>query len=159
MHGKPRRMQKIHYSWAMVVMAFCYSVFSSAAMGVPSILILPMAQDLGWSIAELSAPQGARIMVFGVVTPFAGGLMLRFGLRKTFAISGVLLIAGLLLSINMTQKWHLWLGMGMLLGIAPGLVAMQISSVIATRWFVERCGLVVGILSGSVANGTLIFLL
>jgi hypothetical protein len=103
----------------MVAMAYCYSAFSSAAMGVPSISILPMAQDLGWSIAELSAPQGARMVVFDVVTPFAGGLILRFGLRKTFAISGVLLIAGLFLSINMTQKWNLWLGKGFFWALYP----------------------------------------
>ena len=48
--------------------------------------------------------------------------------------------------------------MGILLGIAPGLTAMQIGSVIASRWFKERQGLVIGIMSGALAKGTLIFM-
>ena len=48
--------------------------------------------------------------------------------------------------------------MGILLGIAPGLTALQIGSVIASRWFKERQGLVIGIMSGALATGTLIFI-
>jgi predicted MFS family arabinose efflux permease len=67
-------------------------------------------------------------------------------------------MVGLLLGIATTEKWQLWLGMGVLLGIAPGLTAMQLSTVVATRWFTARQGLVLGILNGAVATGTLIFM-
>jgi sugar phosphate permease len=148
----------IHYAWAMAALAFLYSLFSSAAMGVPGVLIVPMSQELGWTIGELSAPLGLRLALFGLVAPFAGGLMLRYGPRLMVAVSGALLIIGLLIGIVTTEKWQLWLGMGVLLGLAPGLTAMQLSTVISTRWFVARQGLVLGILSGSVATGTLIFM-
>lgn len=148
----------VHYGWAMAVLAFMYALFSSAALGVPGVLIIPMSKDLGWTLGELSAPLGLRLALFGLIAPFAGGLMLRYGPRKMVGASGVLLIIGLLIGIATTEKWQLWLGMGILLGIAPGLTAMQMSTVISTRWFVKRQGLVLGILSGSVATGTLIFM-
>lgn len=148
----------IHYAWAMATLAFLYALFSSAAMGVPGVLIVPMSKELGWSIGELSAPLGLRLALFGLVAPFAGGLMLRYGPRKIVGMSGALLVVGLLIGIVTTEKWQLWLGMGVLLGLAPGLTAMQLSTVISTRWFVARQGLVLGILSGSVATGTLIFM-
>jgi len=148
----------VHYGWAMAALAFLYSLFSSAAMGVPGVLIVPMSRELGWTIGELSAPFGLRLALFGLIAPFAGGLMLRYGPRRMVGYSGALLVAGLLLGIATTEKWQLWLGMGLLLGIAPGLTAMQLSTVISTRWFVARQGLVLGILSGSVATGTLIFM-
>jgi sugar phosphate permease len=150
--------RNIHYGWVMVALAFTFAVFSTSAMGVPSILMLPMAKDLGWSIGELSAPQGLRLALFGLAAPFAGGLMLRYGPRRMVMISGALLMAGLFVSVITTQKWQLWLGMGVLLGIAPGLTAMQLSAVISSRWFVARRGLVVGLMSGAVATGTLIFM-
>ncbi len=150
--------KKIHYGWLMVILAFTHSMFSAAAMGVPSVLIVPMAEDLGWTIGELSAPQGLRLALFGLCAPLAGGLMLRYGPLKMIRVSGFLLIIGLFISIFTTEKWHLWLGMGILLGIAPGLTAMQLGSVIASRWFAQRQGLVIGILSGAVATGTLIFM-
>jgi sugar phosphate permease len=125
---------------------------------VPSVLIVPMAQELGWTIGELSAPQGLRLALFGLAAPLAGGLMLRFGPRRMVAASGVLLLAGLALSIATTQKWQLWLGMGVLLGIAPGITAMQLNAVVASRWFVARRGLVLGLLGGAIATGTLVFM-
>ena len=148
----------VHYGWAMAALAFLYALFSSAAMGVPAVLIVPMSQELGWTIGELSAAFGLRLALFGLIAPFAGGLMLRYGPRRMVAFSGALLVAGLLVGIGTTEKWELWLGMGVLLGAAPGLTAMQLSTVISTRWFVARQGLVLGILSGAVATGTLIFM-
>jgi sugar phosphate permease len=148
----------IHYGWVMVGLTFAFAVFSSSALGVPSVLIVPMAQELGWTIGELSAPQGLRLALFGLAAPLAGGLMLRFGPRRMVAASGVLLLAGLALSIATTQKWQLWLGMGVLLGIAPGITAMQLNAVVASRWFVARRGLVLGLLGGALATGTLVFM-
>jgi sugar phosphate permease len=74
------------------------------------------------------------------------------------AISGALLLAGLALSIATTQKWQLWLGMGILLGLAPGITAMQLNAVVGARWFVAHRGLVLGLLGGAVATGTLVFM-
>jgi MFS family permease len=156
----PRRLaeRNIHYGWAMVALAFLYAVFSSSAMGVPSVLIVPMSKDLGWSIGELSAPQGLRLALFGLTAPLAGGLMLRYGPKRMVMASGALLLVGLAMAVWTTEKWQLWLGIGVLLGIAPGLTAMQLSAVISSRWFVARRGLVIGLLSGAVATGTLIFM-
>ena len=63
--------KEIHYGWFMVILAFTHSMFSAAAMGVPSVLIVPMAEDLGWTIGELSAPQGLRLALFGLCAPLA----------------------------------------------------------------------------------------
>jgi sugar phosphate permease len=148
----------VHYGWAMVALTFAYAVFSSAAMGVPSVLIVPMSKELGWSIGELSAPQGLRLALFGLAAPLAGGLMLRYGPRRMVALSGALLLAGLALSIVTTEKWQLWLGMGVLLGLAPGMTAMQLNAVVASRWFVAHRGLVIGLLGGAIATGMLVFM-
>lgn len=148
----------VHYGWVMVALTFLFTVFSSSAMGVPAVLIVPMARDLGWSIGELSAPQGSRLALFGLAAPLAGGLMLRYGPRRMVLLSGALLMAGLAMSATMTTRWELWLGMGLLLGLAPGLTAMQLTAVISARWFVARRGLAVGVLGAAIATGTLIFM-
>jgi sugar phosphate permease len=117
-----------------------------------------MSKELGWSIGELSAPQGLRVALFGLCAPLAGGLMLRYGVRRMVFLSGALLMAGLAVSITMTQKWQLWLGMGVLLGLAPGITAMQLNAVVPARWFAQHRGLAIGILGAAVATGTLIFM-
>ena len=149
---------RLHYGWVMVAITFLYAVFSTSALGVPAVLILPMAKDLGWSIGEISAPQGLRVALFGLCAPLAGGLMLRYGVRRMVGLSGALLMVGLVMSITMTQKWQLWLGMGILLGVAPGMTAMQLTAIVPARWFVTHRGLAIGVLGASVATGTLIFM-
>ena len=148
----------LHFGWVMVGLGFLYAVFSSSALGVPGVLILPMSKDLGLSLGELSAPQGLRLALFGLSAPFAGGLVLRYGLKRMLVVSGVMILAGLALTLRMSGPWDLWLGTGILLGVGPGIVAMQLGAVISSRWFVAHRGLVVGILSGAVATGMLIFM-
>ncbi|HEY8613965.1 MAG TPA: MFS transporter [Roseomonas sp.] len=148
----------VHYSWVMVALTFFYVLFSTSALGVPGVLILPMSQELGLSIGELSAPQGLRFAMFGLMAPFAGGLVLRYGPRRILAFAGALLISGPVVTATTTSQWQLWLGIGVILGIAPGLTALQVNAVVSSRWFSARRGLVVGLMGGASATGVLIFM-
>jgi sugar phosphate permease len=148
----------IHYGWMIAALAFFYVLFSSSALGITAVLIRPMSEQLGLTISELSASQGLRFTLFGLAAPFAGGLMLRYGPRRMVALSGVLALLGLFLTATMTTRIELWLGFGALLGIAPGLTALQLTAVISSRWFTTHRGLVVGLLNGAIATGTLLFM-
>ncbi|MEA2768293.1 MAG: hypothetical protein QOD93_1255 [Acetobacteraceae bacterium] len=149
----------IHYGWLMVALTFFFNVCAAGAMSIPGVLLTPISHDLGWSIGELSGPLGLRMMLFGLVAPFAGGLILLNGPRKVLTWSAVLLIAGLMLAITMTSRWQLWIGLGVALGVAPGMTALVMATTISTRWFTARRGLVLGILSAGNATGQLIFLM
>lgn len=148
----------IHYGWVIVALAFAYGICSSATLSIPGVLLVPMSTEFGWSIGELSGPLGLRMALFGLVAPFAGGLMLLYGLRAVLTVSAVSLIGGLLLAMKMTAIWELWLGLGIILGIASGMTSLVLATTIATRWFAARQGLVLGILSAGAATGQLIFL-
>ncbi len=58
----------------------------------------------------------------------------------------------------MTQVWQLILLWGFVIGFGTGLTAMVLGATIATRWFTERRGLVIGLLTASSATGQLVFL-
>src|SRR3981189_2073908 len=58
----------------------------------------------------------------------------------------------------MTKVWQLMLLWGVVIGIGTGMTALVLGATIATRWFAARRGLVVGILTASVATGQLVFL-
>ncbi len=149
----------IHYGWLMVALTFLFVVCSAGAMSIPGVLLTPMSRDLGWSIGDLSGPLGLRVALFGLVAPFAGGLILLYGPRRVLTWSAALLIAGLIVAITMTTKWQLWLGLGVVMGVAPGMTALVLAATISTRWFTARRGLVLGILSAGNATGQMIFLM
>ena len=148
----------IHYGWVMVALLFTYGVFASAAMSIPGVLLTPISQDLGWTIGDMSGPLGLRVALFGLIAPFAGGLILLYGPRRMLTCSAVLLVAGYGLALVMTERWHLWLSLGVLLGIAPGITALAMQTTITTRWFTERRGLAIGLLSAGSATGQLVLL-
>jgi MFS family permease len=127
--AKYAALRGIYYGWVMAALAFFYVLFSSSALGITAVLIKPMSDQLGLTIGELSASQGLRFALFGLAAPFAGGLMLRYGPRRMVALSGMLSLLGLLLTATMTTRFQLWLGFGALLGLAPGLTALQLSAV------------------------------
>ena len=147
-----------HYGWVMVALTFCYVICSSAVMSIPGVLLMPISKEFGWSVGELSGPLGLRMALFGLIAPFAGALMLRYGPRAVLTGSAVLLIAGMLVAMAMTARWQLWLSLGVILGVAPGMTALVLTTTIATRWFTAQRGLVLGVLSAGTATGQLIFL-
>jgi sugar phosphate permease len=67
-------------------------------------------------------------------------------------------VSALLASLSMTKVWHLMLLWGVVIGIGTGMTALVLGATIAARWFTARRGLVVGILTASVATGQLVFL-
>ncbi len=62
------------------------------------------------------------------------------------------------LATQMQYKWQLTLLWGLLVGSATGVTAVVLAVVVANRWFEQRRGLVLGLLSAANATGQLVFL-
>ena len=150
--------RNLHYGWVVAAVTFLTMLVTAGAMGAPGVLILPLQQEFGWSTAEISTALAIRLVLFGLMGPFAAALMNRFGLRRVVLTALSLIAAGILLSLGMTQVWHLILLWGVLIGFATGMTALVLGATVATRWFSHRRGLVVGLLTASSATGQLVFL-
>lgn len=148
----------IHYGWVMVAVTFFTALVSSASVGAPGVFILPLEKEFGWSTTQISSALSIRLLLFGLMAPFAAALMVRFGLRNVVMSALTIITVGLLASLAMTQAWHLIALWGFVVGFGTGMTAMVLGATVATRWFVAHRGLVVGILAASVATGQLIFL-
>src|SRR5579862_6649343 len=148
----------IHYGWVMVGLTFFTALITAGTVGAPGVFIVPLQKEFGWSTAEISSALSIRFILFGLMAPFAAALMNRYGLRNV-TLSALLIVASALVaSLAMTKVWHLLLLWGVVIGIGTGMTALVLGATIAARWFNERRGLVVGILTASVATGQLVFL-
>ncbi len=148
----------IHYGWVIVVLAFLTTVFSSATISIPQLLILPLTETFNWTISEVTTSIAVMYVILASIAPFGGGLMLRLGLSRVVLISITFAIIGLSTIIISFETWHLLLNIGLCLGVASGILGLGLNATVATRWFVKKRGLVVGILTGGFAAGQLIFL-
>jgi sugar phosphate permease len=150
--------RNIHYGWVMVGVTFLTALISAGTVGAPGVFIVPLQQEFGWSTAEISSALSIRFILFGLMAPFAAALLNRYGLRNVALSAQLIVASALLASLAMTKVWHLMLLWGVVIGIGTGMTALVLGATIATRWFVARRGLVLGIMTASVATGQLVFL-
>jgi MFS family permease len=148
----------IHYGWVVVAVTFLTMLVTAGAMGAPGVLIVPLEHEFGWDNAQISTALALRLLLFGLLGPFAAAFMNRFGLRRVMICAAALITSGFLLSLAMTQVWQLIVLWGLVVGVGTGLTAIVLAATVATRWFTHRRGLVVGLLTATSATGQLIFL-
>lgn len=149
---------RVHYAWVVVVVMFIVILASVGVRAAPGVLIVPLQEAFGWSPGVISGAVALNILLFGLVGPFAAGLIQTIGLKRTVLISMVLLVIGAGLSSMITEIWQLYLTWGVLVGLGSGAGMVGLATAIANRWFVERRGLVIGLLTASNASGQLVFL-
>jgi len=150
--------RNIHYGWVMVGVTFLTALISAGTVGAPGVFIVPLQKEFGWTTAEISSALSIRFILFGLMAPFAAALMNRYGLRNVTLLALLIVVSGLVASLAMTQVWQLMLLWGVVIGLGTGMTALVLGATIAARWFAARRGLVVGILTASVATGQLVFL-
>lgn len=148
----------IHFAWVMAAITFLTMLTSSAALGLPGVLLQPLSNEFGWNTEQISSALALRFALYGLMGPFAAIFMERYGLRKVMCVALTLLALGLILAVEMTQFWQLVVLWGLMLGLASGLTALVLGAVITNRWFETRRGIVVGMLTASTATGQLLFL-
>jgi MFS family permease len=148
----------VHYGWIVAGVTFLTMLATAGALGTPGVLLVPLEKEFGWENAEISSAFATRLVLFGLLGPFAAAFMNRFGLRRMVTIALGIIVAGLLPSLAMAHIWQLVLFWGLFMGVGTGLTAMVLAATVATRWFSHRRGVVMGMLAASSATGQLIFL-
>jgi MFS family permease len=149
---------RIHYGWVVAGATFLSGLIMAGAVGAPGVFIIPLQKEFGWTTSDISAALAVRFFLFGMIAPFAAALMNRYGIRRVVLIAQSIVAVCLIASLWMTSLWQLLLLWGVGVGIGTGMTALVLGATVATRWFVARRGLVLGILTASVATGQLIFL-
>ena len=151
-------MARINPAWRVAACAFLVLIVAAGVRSMPGVLIVPLETEFGWSRATISAAVGVNIVLYGLAGPFAAALFERFGLRLTAAVALALIATGVALTPLMRESWQLTLLWGVVVGSGSGVVALVLGTTVAARWFEQRRGLVVGVLSAATATGQLAFL-
>lgn len=149
---------RIHYAWVIAGITFVIMLITSGVRATPGLFMVPLEGEFGWSRAIISASIAVNIALFGLIGPFAASVMDRWGLRRVVLGALALMTLAVALSTRMSTEWQFFLLWGILVGAATGVTAMVLAAVITTRWFDQRRGLVMGMLSAANATGQLIFL-
>ena len=78
---------RVYYGWVIVAVGGLASGVGGFMATTPfSAFLTPMTRDLGWSHATLNGAQGVGSLVGGLVAPFAGRLVDRYGTRVLLSV-------------------------------------------------------------------------
>lgn len=152
------RTPRIHPAWWIALIALIALMAAAGFRSAPSVLMLPIEDEFGWTRTTISWSITINLLLFGLTAPFAAALMARFGMRKVTSVALALIAAGAGLSVFVTEPWMLIATWGVLIGLGSGSIALVFGATLADSWFVQRRGLVVGALTAASATGQLIFL-
>jgi MFS family permease len=153
----PMQVRRFHYAWVIVAVTLLTLMAAQAVRAAPGIIIVPLEQEFGWDRAAISLAVGVSLLTFGIGGPLGGWLLERFGPRRLL-LGGILLIgAGLLALINISELWQLYLVWGIVIGLGTGAAGQVASAAIAQRWFRTHRGLIVGLFGGATSAGQLVF--
>lgn len=154
----PTTRRRIHPAWWVAAVAFLALIGAAGFRAAPGALMVPLHDEFGWSTSVMSLAVSINLLLFGLTAPFAAALMDRFGIRQVVAVALLLVALGSGGSVVMTASWQLLVFWGVLIGLGTGSMALVLAATIANRWFHQRRGLVMGILTAGSATGQLIFL-
>lgn len=153
-----KKTARLHRAWPVAAVGFITLIGAAGFRSVPSVLLDPLHEEFGWSHATISTAVSINLMLYGLISPFAAALMDKLGLRRVVSGALVLIALGSGLTVFMTSSWQLLLCWGLLVGVGTGSMSMTFVATITGRWFVQRRGLVTGILTAAGATGQLVFL-
>jgi sugar phosphate permease len=151
-------LQKLHYAWVIAGITFITLIVTAAVRATPSILIVPLEREFGWSRVTISFAISINLLLYGLIGPFAAGVLNRYGARRVMIISLALLSGGVALTTLVRTSWQLVLLWGVFVGTGTGMTAIVLGATVVHRWFRKQQGLVIGILTASTATGQMLFL-
>ncbi|MGE5307213.1 MAG: MFS transporter [Alphaproteobacteria bacterium] len=146
------------YGWVAVALSFLTTLVGAGIRSAPTVFIHPLETEFGWSRAEISVAVSINLFLYGLAAPVSGWLIDRVGSRRVMAGSLAILAVGVGLTTFMREYWQLLVLWGAVIGLSAGGTASVLSAAVASRWFVARRGLVLGILNSANSTGQLIFL-
>ncbi len=141
------------YGWFVVAGGFVLLfLFAGAGFYSFSIFIKPLEDSFGWSRSAISFAMSIYMMVHGIVGPFIGYLIGKYGVKRVLTFFAVGTGAAFI-SVSFTQSlWYFYGAYALLSLMTTGIGFIPVSSVV-TRWFIKRRGTALGITMVGISVG------
>jgi MFS family permease len=144
---------KLFYGWIIVAAGFVISCVGFGTMMALGVFLQPMATEMGWSRASISAAATLNFICMGAGSFLWGAMSDRFGTRAVLLGGGSILGFGLVASSQAATALQFQLLFGALVGLGAGSFYAPLMS-ITTRWFVRHRSLAVALVSAGMSLGS-----
>lgn len=144
------------YGWIIVAVAFVCFAIGYATWHSFSIFYIAILDEFGWTRAETAAAFSTFTIVYGLSSPLSGWLVDRFGPRKVFPLSALLLGLGLFLTQRLNTQWEFYLLFGVVAALGLSGFGTVPTYALLNNWFAKKRGTASGIALAGIGVGTLL---
>jgi MFS transporter, OFA family, oxalate/formate antiporter len=121
-----------------------------------SVFVLPLEKEFGWTRAQTSWVYTIAVVTFASTFVLAGRIQDRRGPRPCALAGAVLVSLGFFAASFTASLWFLYLVFGIIVGAGNGF-GYATPMPVASKWFPDKRGLVVGLMVGGYGAGSAIF--
>ena len=146
------------YGWIIVAVTFVTMAIGVNARTSFSLLFPPIIDEFGWERGVTAGAFSFGFLASGVASPLIGRMMDRFGPRAVMELGIALMGGGLLLAPLTTQPWHMYLTLGVMVGVGSVCLGYSGQSLFLPNWFNRRRGLALGLAFTGVGIGSITLL-
>ena len=146
------------YGWVVIAVAFVTMGIGVNARTAFSLLFPPILDEFGWERGVTAGAFSFGFLISAALSPLLGRLMDRHGPRVQMELGVVLVAAGLFLAPFVSQPWHLYGTLGVLVGGGSVCLAYTGQSFYLPNWFVRRRGLALSVAFSGVGIGSIVLL-
>ena len=133
-----------HYAWSILGMGTVLRVTANFVSQAFAVILVVLLENFEWTLTAIVLAQVFRSLFSAALSPAAGWVGDRYGVRRSLLVAATLYVVGMLLLSSINHVWQLYLYYSFLLGVAQALFSVNIPTTVAA-WFKKRLGLAVGI--------------
>ena len=148
--------KKVFYGWWIVGGCF-FILFVSVGAGIYSlpIFLVPLQDYFGWSRTSISLGAAIASISIGLMAPFVGIAIERFGMRSVMFLGGLIMATGFVGYASIMTLWHFWVASAVV-AIGLSMVAFVPVQTLISYWFTRRRGTAMGLTLAGIGFGGLI---
>ena len=152
---KPR---KIYYGWWLVAASFPIALYVAGAVFYGFTAIFePIANEMGWSYTQISFAASIRGFEIGLLAPFMGIIVDRWGPRRLIFVGTIVTATGLIL-LSRSNSLSVFYGAIILMTIGMSCNTTTVLMTVMAQWFRRNIGLASGIAVSGYGFGGLFIL-
>jgi len=149
------RTPRIFYGWWIVGASFLIALYLAGTIGYGFTAVFePIANEFGWSYAQVSFASSLRGMEAGLMAPIIGIMVDRYGPRRLIFIGSLLLASGIFM-LSQTTSLFTYYGAFAIIAIGMSACTITVLMTAVMNWFRKKSGIASSIVSAGFGFGGL----
>jgi len=145
--------RRLPFRWIIVGVSFSTLALTYTVLYSFSVFFVALLKEFGWSRSVTAGAFSLFWILHGIIGPFVGNLVDRWGARWVFLLGSLLLAVALVFCSWIQSPWQLYLFFSVVAAVGVGSTGWVPNTTVIQNWFEERRGLAMGIISSGVGIG------